>query len=134
MYLAYNNADLDAIHNAEPSDREQEHQHTTTTGAHDMTTYTHNTTPNVPTVTHNDRRLFVNRTSNGKRVIGYADLIDIEAMAAHVRGAIADAYLAGQAHARADVARIVDTCTDHDNDDAINGADLTDTLTEWLTP
>ena len=78
--------------------------------------------------------------------VGYCDLIDADTFAARLRGALAEAFTAGQDHARAEVRRIAEACTEHDDpaclfgdDCCINGADLvggndrTDGLMEWLT-
>jgi hypothetical protein len=84
----------------------------------------------------NGRSILIRHGWHIPRLVGYADLADVEGFAAAIRGALADAYVAGQQHARTEVERIVDACTD---DDSVNGADLvggndaTDGLMEWLT-
>jgi hypothetical protein len=100
-----------------------------------MTTRTATTPAKMPTVTISGREIRIHRDGYGYRTVGYVDLVDAHTSAAEIRGAIADAYVAGQQHARTEVAHIVEACTD---DDSVNGADLvggndrTDGLMEWL--
>lgn len=104
-----------------------------------MTTAMHTETQNVPTVTLDGRRIIIRRTpSYGRSIVGYIDPPDAERACNVIRGALADAYTAGCNRARIDVLNIVHACTDHDDDGAVNGADLiggndyTDGLIAWI--